>query len=246
MSNVAAPDASGSGTCVQVFEGWEVLAEDALEPRVRDVDLAVRAGLAQPRNIRTTIAANSEEILAHGPFCTRLVQNGERGRPSKEYWLNEGQAIALVSRLETPKAREVRVALVKVFVAWRRGELERLSESRGQKALSSPRRRRARVRARAESAVDYVHPPLNDLDAVSHEIASYALGVERVRDAGALSALARTLADLLVIARVVDAVDAQLIFESTAKDLRHMLRRRVPEAAPEAATETGMVVAPVT
>jgi phage regulator Rha-like protein len=110
-------------------QGWEVLPGE--EPRVRDIEIAERAGMAQPRDVRRVIEKNREEIEAHGLLTMRVrrariektgaINGGREEREVSEYWLNEAQAIALVTHLRTPKALEVRIALVKFFVAYRNG-----------------------------------------------------------------------------------------------------------------------------
>ena len=95
------------------------------EPRVRDIDLAERAGMAQARDIRKVIAANREELEEHGALRVHRARNavragfGTRTAEVDETWLNESQACALVMLLRTPKARELRVAVVRAFMAAR-------------------------------------------------------------------------------------------------------------------------------
>lgn len=98
------------------------------EPRVRDIDLAERAGMAQPRDIRKVIRANREELEEHGQIAMRVrrariakggVATGVEERDVEETWLNESQACALVMLLRTAKARELRVAVVRAFMAAR-------------------------------------------------------------------------------------------------------------------------------
>lgn len=112
------------------IDGWDVmLGEGEEEPRVRDVDLAERAGLTRPTNVRTVIAKNRAELEAHGPLCVRTrrvrtqMPGGFAFREADvcETWLNEAQALALVVLLRTDRARELRVSLVRLFVAVRRG-----------------------------------------------------------------------------------------------------------------------------
>ena len=124
MSNVAA---TSDETVVQV-DGWEILAGD--EPRVRDAELAARVGMAEPRKVRRVIAKHRTELEAHGAIDMRARRariskpnGGFELRTISECWLNEPQAMALVAHLRTPKALELRIALVKVFVAVRRGQL---------------------------------------------------------------------------------------------------------------------------
>lgn len=135
-------------TALTVFEGWSLDA-DAAEPRARDVDIAQRAGLAQPRDIRQTIEKNWDELTAHGEIGVCALQpQTSGGRPATEYWLNEAQSVALVSLMRTPAARALRIILVRLFVAYRRGQFAPAPLSTqasapiqariGDKALSAP------------------------------------------------------------------------------------------------------------
>ena len=96
------------------------------EPRVLDTDLAAALGMAQPLNIRATIERNREELECFGPIHTVremvLVGSGAR-RAVSAFYLNEEQALTLCAMGRTQRAKEVRGMLIKVFVAYRRGEL---------------------------------------------------------------------------------------------------------------------------
>lgn len=92
------------------------------EPRIRDTDLAEWLGLERATNIRTTIAGHYDELSAHGNMIIAKTPQG-RGRPSSVYWLNQAQALVLCSLCRTPKATEVRQALVKVFTDYQQGKL---------------------------------------------------------------------------------------------------------------------------
>lgn len=118
---------------------------DGDEARVRDIDLAERMGLARPRDVRRVITANWAEVAAHGEIriCALGAQN-TRGRPGLEYWLTEDQALAVVALLKTPRARDVRIVLVKAFGALRRGTANvptRLDASQGPRIGEEPRLR---------------------------------------------------------------------------------------------------------
>lgn len=122
------------------------------EPRILDLDLAAELGIERPRDIRTTIVRNSEELEMYGAvhitatnsnslFCGSKPQNTnylksddnsslrhdtvnprKRGRPGKAYYLNEGQALVICALSRTEKAAEVRKALIEVFMAYRQGK----------------------------------------------------------------------------------------------------------------------------
>jgi len=93
-------------------------------PRALDLDIAERLGFERPRNIRKLIERNMSELLRFGTCSTvERVVKGTRGSTKvKEYWLNEEQALSISAASDAPLAPEVRHMLIKVFVAWRRGD----------------------------------------------------------------------------------------------------------------------------
>lgn len=101
------------------------------EPRVLDLDLAAWLGLSQPRNVRTVIVANLEELEMHGSLHVASANPGiQGGRPGKAYWLNEGQALVICALSRTPTAAKVRKAVIEVFMAYRQGKLVHVKEHR--------------------------------------------------------------------------------------------------------------------
>lgn len=111
-------------------EGWKVDVSDDEAPRASAVEIATRAGVAKPRNVKATVEKNRAELEAHGPIDMRLrygriskPNGGHENRTVVEPWLNEAQAITLVALLRTPTAAELRVSLVRTFIAVRRGLL---------------------------------------------------------------------------------------------------------------------------
>lgn len=94
------------------------------EPRVLDVMLGERLGMAQPLNIRTTIAKNNSELSLHGKVFTQAINTSSRGgRPGKAYYLNEPQALLICMFSNTARAAEVRKMLIDVFMEYRRAQL---------------------------------------------------------------------------------------------------------------------------
>lgn len=91
------------------------------EPRARDLDIAERLGFDRPRDIRKLIERNLAEIESFGTCA--IVARVVRGNPVSEYWLTEEQALLVSSRSDAENAAAVRRMLIKVFVAWRRGQL---------------------------------------------------------------------------------------------------------------------------
>lgn len=95
------------------------------EPRLRDLEIAKSLGMSRPRDIRKLIDRNKAEFERYG-ICATVAQNhsGGRGRPSQEYWLNEGQALLVAALSNTPNAADVRHALITVFLAYKKGQLD--------------------------------------------------------------------------------------------------------------------------
>lgn len=106
-----------------------VVLDGDTEPRALDTDIAERAGMAQPRNVRQVIENNREELEEHGAILERTVRvpsrnrHGEMEREVPAYYLNEGQALNLLSLLRTEAAKKFRPLLIKVFLAYRRRDV---------------------------------------------------------------------------------------------------------------------------
>lgn len=104
-------------------------------PRVQDLRLAEALGFAQPRDIRKLIDRNVQELEGYGEVCATVAQThqdtGEAsdeppkpankgGRPGREFWLNEEQALLLSMFARTDNAAAVRRMLIGAFMEWRR------------------------------------------------------------------------------------------------------------------------------
>ncbi|HEU4407878.1 MAG TPA: hypothetical protein VFS43_21635 [Polyangiaceae bacterium] len=131
-----------------VLDGW-TLRVDGGEPRVRDLDLGERAGLARPRDVRRAIRqaaddgavavvdnrADHRAELRDGPEAPdkprawlereAIAIGSGAERDGEVYYLNEAAALVVLTRLRTRVAVQATQAIVKVFVAARRGELPR-------------------------------------------------------------------------------------------------------------------------
>lgn len=92
------------------------------EPRIRDLDLAVRLGFSQPRDIRKLIKRNEAKLLTFGGCATvaRLVEGNE----TSEFYLNQKQSIFICMKSETDNAFEVQAEIVRVFDAHLNGSLQ--------------------------------------------------------------------------------------------------------------------------
>jgi hypothetical protein len=99
-----------------------VLREIDGEPRTLDIDIGERLGFSRPRAIRQTIERNISALQSFGALATQRGKS--RGQEFVEYLLNEEQALYVAAVSDAPRAHDVRVMLIKVFVAWRRGQLQ--------------------------------------------------------------------------------------------------------------------------
>lgn len=94
------------------------------EPRIRDLDLADCLNISRARDIRQVILKNRDELELHGSLRVVTANPGNQGgRPSKSYYLNEGQVLVICALSRTEKAVHVRKALIDVFMAYRNGKL---------------------------------------------------------------------------------------------------------------------------
>lgn len=98
------------------------------EPRVLDLLLAKRLGFERPRAIRQIIERNLPELEMHGSLATQRGKS--RGQEFTEYWLSEGQALAVCALSRTPQAAAIRHQLITVFMAYRRGQLPAVNPAR--------------------------------------------------------------------------------------------------------------------
>lgn len=99
---------------VQMVEG---------EPRVHDLMLGERLQFERPRAIRELIERNKSALERHGTICRTVRQLNKPGPNPTEYWLNEAQALVICTKSDTAIAEEVTSEIIKVFIAWRHGEL---------------------------------------------------------------------------------------------------------------------------
>jgi len=100
--------------CIELHvNGFDVRADSADdEPRLRDVDIAERAGMAQPRNVRAVIKkAAKSGLLRAEDMRTQTVRmqipkprGGFESRTVTEFWLTQTGASLLLTQLRTPAA----------------------------------------------------------------------------------------------------------------------------------------------
>ncbi|WP_366654459.1 hypothetical protein [Fodinicurvata sp. EGI_FJ10296] len=97
------------------------------EPRIEDLRIAERLGFDRPRDIRKLVERHSKELESYGGICATVAQNTEpkgRGRPGREYRLNEGQTLLICMLARTPQAAAVRKEVIDVYMAYRQGDAE--------------------------------------------------------------------------------------------------------------------------
>lgn len=96
------------------------------EPRVLDTDLAEALGMDRARNIRVNvIEPNRAELEGFGSLLARKANPGPSGgRPSTAYYLNEEQALLVCLLSRTERAKAVRAEVIRVFTAYRKGQLQ--------------------------------------------------------------------------------------------------------------------------
>lgn len=98
--------------------------DGANEPRVHDIRLAEALDFERSRVIRELIERNVVELERYGGLPCHTANHGvQGGRPGREYWLNEAQALLICIKSEAPRAADVREEIIKVFLAWRHGHL---------------------------------------------------------------------------------------------------------------------------
>ncbi|WP_324132347.1 hypothetical protein [Bosea sp. (in: a-proteobacteria)] len=89
-----------------------------------DTDLAAALGMARRTNVRAVIEANREELEVFGGLLAAQANPGTAGgRPGTAYHLNEEQALLICMLSRTERAKQVRAEVIRVFTAWRRGQI---------------------------------------------------------------------------------------------------------------------------
>lgn len=103
---------------------FRIERQDDGELRISDSEMADCLGYPLVADFRHLIR-NHEKILKqfnHLAFSSIARPQGG-GRPAREFWLTEAQAIYIVTKSEAPRAVEITVAIVKAFVAFRRSQI---------------------------------------------------------------------------------------------------------------------------
>ena len=109
---------------------------EGTEPEVLDEELGTRLGMERPRKIRELIRRHVEEgNVCPREVCPTVGQTG--GRPTVKYYLNEADALFVVTRSETPKAVALTKEMIRVYMAARRGLLPQQRASVDPQAVSA-------------------------------------------------------------------------------------------------------------
>jgi hypothetical protein len=99
------------------------------EPRIRDLDLAEKLGFKEPRAIRKLIkryekAGDLPCIHVRDTVSrTSMPRGGEREETIAEYWLTEAEALFILAKSETPRAKALLQDMIAVVRLVRRGLL---------------------------------------------------------------------------------------------------------------------------
>ena len=104
------------------------LAEIDGEMKIRDLDLAEKLGLKNPRDIKTIIKQNLDELQSFCPLSampTKVDIGLGLTRTVESFFLNEEQALLVCILSRTAKAKEVRRELIALYSQYRHGELEK-------------------------------------------------------------------------------------------------------------------------
>lgn len=96
------------------------------EARIGHFDLAARLGHGDRRDVSRLIQRNRAELSRYGQMGSRAqmiaIGNGAK-RSVTEYLLNEPQAILVCMFAQTPRAADVRQAVIETYMAVRHGHL---------------------------------------------------------------------------------------------------------------------------
>ena len=103
---------------------FRIERQDDGEPRISDKEMAQRLGYPNVFEFRRLITRHSRTLAKFGVLVTVPETPGTAGgRPTKAYLLTEHQATFIVGKSEMPIATDIYVAIVKAFVAYRRGSV---------------------------------------------------------------------------------------------------------------------------
>ena len=118
---------------VRITEPHVVIADDTLslyevskeddEPRVRDIDLAIRLGMKSPYDIRRMVRNHHKKLSEINELVETSAINSTNGTRFTEFYLDRKQATFLAIRSNTPESDNVAMQLVEIYDRWRKGTL---------------------------------------------------------------------------------------------------------------------------
>jgi hypothetical protein len=111
---------------VVMVDGIEFHADGAEdEPRVLDLEIGERVGLARPRKVRDAIRhAIADGAMREGEHFRREIltpslrassSHGGHRKPEERFWLTEAGALKLITRLRTPEADAMVDEVIRVY-----------------------------------------------------------------------------------------------------------------------------------
>lgn len=136
---------------------------DGEEPRIHDLVLAERLEFGTPSTIRQLIRRHQADLTRYGTvFSSPLKTSSTGGRPGREYFLNEGQALRLCTLSRTDKAAEITHDIITVYQTWRRGQApRRMSPPEVMEMMQEAVARQ--MPAIAESVADLLRPAIGGM-----------------------------------------------------------------------------------
>jgi hypothetical protein len=124
---------NGADVILREFNGWPVGFTGDGVPRVSDVEICQRSGYGDIYKLRQKIREFAAEDDARSKatgkprkfnplgLSTDPVESG--GRPGTVFWLDQHEAVFLMTQIKTPVARDVTHEVIDVFVMVNNGEL---------------------------------------------------------------------------------------------------------------------------
>lgn len=114
-------------TRIADVDGWRLTLDEEDEPTIEDVELATRLGFARPRKLRELVERmHREGILNHSDVRPTVARTsiGIAERDIHGYRLTESGALKVIAKSETPTANAILNQVIRVFIAYRRGQLQ--------------------------------------------------------------------------------------------------------------------------
>ena len=105
-----------------IVNNWNVTEVNG-EPTVKDTDLAERLEYKENKAIRKLIKRMIDNGNFRGGIPCPTLEN-VYGNETETFYLNEKQALKVISKSETKKADEIMDEMIDVFVAYRHGKLQ--------------------------------------------------------------------------------------------------------------------------